>query len=115
MMKAYKLSSPYTEYSEVVFAVTPSKAKALKGYFDEFENVEYIDMKAHRIAEFDKYYKNGKLFMDWNDPQDRLAMVVDGGFTCEDVEWDECVTCLATDDCENYQAEREEREAEDAQ
>ena len=110
MMKAYRLSSPYDDYSEVVFAKTTSEAKALKRYFEEFADVEYADMEARRIAELDKYYKEGKLFMDWNDPQDRLAMVIDGGFTCEYIEWDECAKCLAAEDCEMYQLAREEDE-----
>ena len=113
MMKAYKLSSPYTEYSEVVFAENSSKARALKPYLETFENVEYVDIRARRAPELDKYYKKGKISVDWDDPQDRLAMVVDGGFTCEYIEWDECAKCLATEDCETYQVYQAEREEED--
>lgn len=48
----------------------------------------------------DKYYKDGKQYMDWSDPEDRYILVKELDFHCE--YQDDCETCSAKSLCDNY-------------
>lgn len=109
-MKAYAVRNRLTcEYTEVVFAETPGKAKALVLGHDGFEFDEFIELEAWRKPKLDPFY-NGRRFMDWEDPDDRIAMVRYGGFVCDEeyVEFEDCKKCPAREWCsaaEEYLAE----------
>lgn len=108
-MKAYKIfdNNDYI-YSLVVFAETPSKAKTIALYRDGFEDSEYTDLRARRIESLDKYYKQGKDYLDWYIDEDKLALVKDAGFSCYDPYPDECKSCIAREYCEYMQEQEEE-------
>lgn len=111
-MKAYLVTNSITrEYSVVVFAESPGKAKALVQGTDGFEDDSFTELSAYRKPELDPFYK-GHRFMDWDDPDDRVAMVRYGGYVCSDEakEFEDCKECPAREWCS--EAEDEESEAE---
>ena len=99
-MKAYKISDlkGYCEYSTIVFAETRNQAKYIAIHTDSFADYEYTEISARRVPKLDKYYR-GLDEMDWEDSGDRIAMVKDGGFSCDHECWEE-------DDCERCPAKR---------
>ncbi len=111
-MKAYCVRNRTTcEYSFVVFAESPGKAKASVLHMDEFNDDSFTDLEAWRKPELDRFYK-GRRLMDWEDPEDRVAMVRYGNFVCTDEakEFEDCKECPAREWCS--EAEDEEAEAE---
>ncbi len=61
-----------------------------------------MEIECRRMKEADKYYRPGKSELDWDNPEDRIAMVKDCGFTCD---WDarsvsECAQCSAKEFCD---------------
>ena len=106
-MKAYGayIADNWDIGTTVVFAETAKEAKKNafhSSYFCDFE-FEYIDIRVRRYPELDGEYR-GRPEMDWDDPQDRLAMVKHG-FTCLDDIFepeDECPKCAGKDFCGKY-------------
>ena len=101
-MKAWKVSDKwnYEGYSTVVFAETRNEAKSLALSTDACEDAQYIDIEARRMPELDSEYR-GHFEMEWDDPEDRAALVAHG-WACFEVEPDECETCTGKDTCEAY-------------
>ena len=88
----------------VVFAETRGKARVLAMHTDTCEDANFLDIEVHRKPQMDKYYTEGKREMDWDNPQDRIALVKDCGFWCG---WDafgfeDCETCSAKEHCDHY-------------
>ena len=107
-MKAYSVSDKdyNTGYSYIVFAETRGKAiqHALRYCDGAFEFYTWTEMRALRKPQLDKFYK-GKAEMDWEDDEDRIAMVRDAGYECSyeiDVTMDECEQCPAHEWCDRY-------------
>ena len=90
MMKAYKVFDKYDYdgYATVVFAESANKARYLALSTYACEDSEYKDISAHREPTLDKYYKEGKKEMEWDNPKDKLAMVKAGWhclyYECDD-------------------------------
>ena len=114
-MKAYKVRDRqgYCEYTVVVFAETSGKAKAEALGTDEFpySDWDFIELTATRVPALDKYYR-GKSEMDWDDMQDRVALVKEAGFRCDPdyADLDDCKNCEAKDWCEQYESMMEDCE-----
>lgn len=117
-MKAYVVSDRqgYAEYTVIVFAESRGKAVVATLGTDEFpsEDWSYTELRAIRKPEFDKHYK-GNYRMDWDNPEDRLAMVRDGGYYCNEdaFEPDDCVKCNGKDYCSRYEEYIEEEDEAD--
>ena len=96
----------YSSYSEIVFADTPGKAKSLALNTDEFcrSDWDYTDLKAKRVPELDSAYR-GRLWMEWDNMDDRVAMVKKAGFVCDPdyANLEDCEGCGATEWCEQYE------------
>lgn len=107
-MKAWKVTdrAEHSEYFCIVFAETPGKAVQEALGTDEFpyQYWDFIELKARRFPEMDKHYR-GKSRMDWDNSEDRVALVIDGGYTCdpEYAELSDCERCPAKDDCSLYE------------
>lgn len=105
-MKAWEVQDlPYYEHCAIVFAETAGKAKKYcVDHEDVIGEVEFIKVYVRRAKEMDKYY-TGKCGMDWHDEDDRIAMVKEMGFYCDDEGFDptECKTCTANKFCSKYQ------------
>ena len=110
-MKAYQVHDRegYSDYSCVVFAETRGKAISNALGTDEFPfcDWDYIQLTAWRRPQMDKYYC-GKTYMDWYDMDDRIALVKDCGYRCEDADYNECLKCQANVWCEEYERLRGE-------
>lgn len=102
-MKAWIVNIKDNFNATVVFAETRGKARNLARYTDACEDGDFCDIEIRRAPKLDKYYKAGKTEMEWQNPQDRLALVQEYNFRCEYVDLDECATCPARDDCSEYE------------
>lgn len=86
----------------IVFAETRGQAKVAAQWTDVCDGVDFMEIECRRMKEADKYYRPGKSELDWENPEDRIAMVKDCGFTCD---WDarsvsECAQCSAKEFCD---------------
>ena len=106
-MKAWKVRNKYESCATVVFAETRGKARALARYTDACEDCGFVDIEVYREPKLDKYYKDGKTEMDWYNSKDRIVLVKECGFSCEDVDFSECGYCPAKEYCDTYKDEKE--------
>lgn len=97
-MKAWTVRGIDSDYATVVFAETAGKAKAIAVGTDACEDYDYLDIRAHRFKEMDKFYR-GKREMDWYNDEDRIALVKTGWYCLDPYEW-ECKECVAREFCE---------------
>lgn len=112
-MKAWFVREKDGDCVTVVFAETRGKARALAMHTDACGDARFTDIDVRREPQMDKYYKEGKTEMDWENPKDRIALVKECGFRCEYVEPFWCDTCSAKQYCgiyEEYEDELEEEE-----
>lgn len=102
-MKAWLIRENGIESCEVVFAETRGKAKSIALQTDTFCDGDFCDLKVYRNPVIDKYYKDGKPRMDWDNQKDRLALVKECGFSCIDDCFGEfCEDCLSKEYCDRY-------------
>ncbi len=75
-MKAYEAwdAGSYEGYNTVVFAETANAAKVIAMGTEACEDAEYIDIRVKRLPEMDGHYR-GRSEIDWDDPEDRKALV----------------------------------------
>ena len=108
-MKAWLVRQKDKFEAEIVFAETRGKARALALITDCCNETSFIDVDVRRQPNADKYYKEGKWHLDWDNPKDRIALVKDCGFVChyEYFEWEDCESCSAKEYCDRY-SERSE-------
>ena len=101
-MKAWRVADKWNfeGFATVVFAETRNEAKSLALSTDCCEDAPYIDIEARRLPELDSEYR-GHFEMDWDDPQDRAALIAQG-WSCIDADPDVCETCVGKDCCEKY-------------
>lgn len=112
-MKAYCISENDEPTMEVVFAETAGKAKYIAStYCDTFICTDFIKLRARREPALDKYYKDGKLIMDWCNSEDRIVLVKECGFSCvnEIITLENCSECAAKEYCDSYHDLYEEYE-----
>lgn len=106
-MKAWIVNPKYEFGSAVVFAKTRGKAKSFALCTSSCEDANFCDVEVSRAPEMDKYYAEGKTEMDWSDPKDRIALVKECGFYCEDPIAEECKDCSAKEFCDEAVQEKE--------
>lgn len=109
-MKAWLVRDKYESCSAaVVFAETRGQAKAAAKSTDACEDSDFCDIEARRLPQIDKYYKDGKWEMDWNNYEDRIALVTVAGFVCDPDYWvsDDCAECPAMEFCSQAQEQKE--------
>lgn len=110
-LKAWQVEEEYEGYATIVFAETRNKAKYLATQYDEtLHEYNYVEVRAIRIPQLDKYAGNKPYVMDFEVDKDRLIMVRDAGFRCLEPEYDDCEKCVAKDYCDEYQDYLENRE-----
>lgn len=100
-MKAWIVSDNNAEYgSEIVFAETAGKARALCMYDETFEDCEWTDLRVRRFKEYDQYY-DGKTKADfWYDDKHRIRLVRDFGWCCSEPIDSYCKDCPAKEWCD---------------
>lgn len=109
-MKAWLVREKDEFFATVVFAETRGKARAIAQLTDACEDCDFCDIEVHRFPQADKYYKDGKMEMDWDNPQDRIALVKECGFYCVSVEYADCEDCSAREFCDFYNDNKELQE-----
>lgn len=99
-MKAWIVYSKLDYYgSALMFAEKRSKAiyNALT-FTDEFEDCEWVDLRARRFKEYDQYY-DGKAIIDfWYHTEHRIRLVRDFGWHCIEPDF-YCKDCPAKEWC----------------
>lgn len=114
-MKAWLVRDKHESYgAAVVFAETRGKARSLALATDCCSETHFLDVEVRRKPSADKYYKKGKLYLDWENPKDRIALVKDCGFVCdyEYLEWEDCEDCSAKKYCDRYKDHKESEDTE---
>ena len=104
-MKAWIVQDKWDCYgAEIVFAETRGKARSLASATYCCSETDFLDVDVRRQPNADKYYKDGKWHLDWDDTKDRIALVKDLGFVCnyEYHEWEDCEVCSAKEYCDRY-------------
>lgn len=85
-MKAWFCRNRYAcdDAAAVVFAETRGKAIAIAQMTDACEDAAFTEIECTRAPNMDKYFcgDSDGYAMDWFDPEDRIALVKDGGFHC---------------------------------
>lgn len=109
-MKAWLVRVKDESCATVVFAETRGKAKSVALHTDCCEDADFCDIEVCRYPHMDKYYKEGKKEMDWEDPKDRIALVKECSFQCEYVEPFWCDDCSAKEYCDTYIDYKSEQE-----
>lgn len=107
MMKAWFAKETVNFRATVVFAETRDKAKSLALCTSCCKDANICDIEVRRAPEMDKYYVDGKTEMDWSDPKDRIALVKECGFYCEDPIAECCESCPAKEFCDEAVQEKE--------
>ena len=104
-MKAWLVREKGEFGATVVFAETRGKAKSYALRTEDFEAADYCELEVSRVKKMDKYYVEGKKRMDWLDSEDRIVLVKDAGFVCDDTYWEreDCNDCPAKEYCDKYQ------------
>ena len=104
-MKAYMINDEnYNEDCiEIIFAETKGKAISYALSTESFEDYSFIELRARRAPELDRYYR-GDWKMDWMNPEDRIAIVKEYGFHCNYESFDikKCPSCVANEYCNYY-------------
>ena len=107
-MKAWLVREKDEFLATVVFAETRGKARSIARYTNACEDCGFCDIEVHRKPNMDKYYKDGKMELDWEIPQDRIALVKELGFQCAEIEYADCDECSAKGYCDLYKDYAEE-------
>lgn len=110
MIRAFVCQEEEEWNSVVVFAESAGKARYIAMCSYELgEDLQFQDVRVYRAPSLDKCYR-GLNMMNWNDPQDRIAMVRDAGFQCSGDWYDpvSCDCCAAREYCDTYKDRIEE-------
>lgn len=101
-MKAWLVREKDEFFATVVFAETRGKARSIAMHTEACEDVDFCDIEVTRKPQLDKYYSDGRVEMDWDNPEDRIALVKECGFRCSDdtLEHIDCSDCPAKEYCE---------------
>lgn len=104
-MKAWLIKEKDEFLSAVAFAPTAGKAKYAALYSGQLDDAEYINLQANRLPEADSYYNGNEepYCLDWLDQDDRLFLVKECDFRCENFLLENCETCKSKDYCGEYQ------------
>ena len=110
MHKAYCVKDKWHDCATVIFAESAGKAKSIALSTECCCDSDFINLEVYRLPHIDKYYKSGKVEMDWYNPEDRIALVTEAGFHCHYIELPECKQCPAREYCEDWQEYLEEND-----
>ena len=109
MIRAFVCQEEEEWNSVVVFAESAGKARYIAICSYELgDDLRFQDVRVYRAPSLDKCYR-GLNMMNWNDPQDRIAMVRDAGFQCSEADPVSCEICAARAYCDTYKDRMEEQ------
>ena len=90
------------DYTSIVFAETKGKAKAVALKTDAWCESQFIYLQVKRCPQADSRY-SGQKELDWENPDERVFMVKELGFSCLEYIEAECENCAARKYCEHFQ------------
>ena len=99
-MKAY-IVRLYGEFVTVVFADSAGKARSFALHTVSCRDSNFTDIQVLRLYKADCLYR-GKIEMDWSNPQDRLFLVTECGFSCHELNYMECIVCSSKYACHKF-------------
>lgn len=110
-MKAWLVKIKDEIYATVVFAETRGKARSIAMSTDACQDADFCEIEVYRQKSMDKYHTKGKTEMDWCNANDRIALVKECGFFCDDDYFDinACEDCPAKDYCDRYTDYKEDK------
>ena len=103
-MKAWRCINYYDGYTTIVFAETAGKARYIAMQSDTIgDDIEFMDVIVWREKRLDAHYR-GVSEMDWDNADDRIAIVQELGLSCDDdiFDPDDCKRCPAAEWCWKY-------------
>lgn len=102
-MKAWLVREKDEFCSVIVFALTRGKAKSEA--LSVLEDADFRHLEATRFPFADSRYNGNKepYCLDWTNPEDRLFLVKDCGWHCEEAWSEECRQCVAKEYCAIYE------------
>ena len=103
MSKAWICHNEESCIAEVVFADTRGKAKSYFKNLETFDYYTYCELRPRRKNSLDYLDKPEGYVMNWNNQEDRIALVKELGWYCEDPTIEECKKCLAKEYCEEWE------------
>ena len=99
-MKGWVVSDNNGEYgSDIVYADTAGKARALCMWDDVFGDCEWTDLRVHRFKDYDQYYDGNNKPDLWHEDEHRIRLVRDYGWSCLEKDWSYCEDCPARQYC----------------
>ncbi len=111
-MKCYCITDMRSEDEDVlniiyVYAEKASKAKYIAAGEPDWSGSGEVHrawaFRALRAETFDRYYKEGKTSLQWNDEEDR-KILFDHGWVCAEPERWECENCPCLSECDDGKA-----------
>ena len=105
-LKAWRIQDEYSYEGgcTVVFAETRGKAHAIAMGTECCEDAEWTDIRVTRLPLMDGKDR-GRHEINWDDPEDRIALVRDCGWSCSEEYLDrehDCPNCPAAEWCGSY-------------
>lgn len=99
-MKAWTVSDYRGDCpTQIVYAETAGKAKALCLWSGDFGDIEWTEFRVRRFKDYDKYYNGDPKPEFWLDDEHRVRLVRDYGWTCHDPLYSWCEDCAAKQWC----------------
>lgn len=99
-MKAYSVSTYYSQISGIVFAENRNHARMLARSTDACEDAPYIEIRASRLPKLDGMEHSEPKDNLWLNEEIRLILVRDYGWSCtEPNEYEDCNDCCAKQYC----------------
>ncbi len=108
MSKAWECYEEESGVVEVVFADTRGKAKSYFKDIETFDYYNFCELRPCRVKELDYLNHPDGYVMDWNKDEDRLPMIRDAGYSCIEVNREDCEICCAKELCSKYEDLRNE-------
>ena len=108
MSKAWCCCEEELGVVEVVFADTRGKAKSYFKNLETFDDYRFCELRPHRLKKFDYLNHPDGYVMDFCKDEDMIPMVRDAGFSCIDVDIEDCKGCCAKEWCSKYEGLKEE-------
>ena len=99
-MKAWKVFDK-ERYCNTVIIFSDSRAKAIYNameFSDEFEDCQWVDMRARRFKEYDQYYSGKSVIDFWMDDEHRINLVKNFDWHCQEPDF-YCKDCPAIKWC----------------
>lgn len=109
MSKAWSCANNYGTI-EIVFADTKRRAKSYLKFTDTFEDYRCNDIYPERVKALDYLDHKEGYVMDWNNDEDRIAMVKHIYSGCLPPIEEDCESCCAKECCSKYKEENNGQE-----